>query len=196
MSKEVVTIKVDKSQFVGSGDDFLRDLEGYAVAALHEYSESFWSHRGMVTASQAQVRRLYLLVKHVHDGVVPDESTVARCFGITVTASRALIARMLAVYHAEFNDALVRGCRDVLETAFWHGVDDDSWQLRFRVKTHHEVEFLRMCVTRLPDQGEVDPDALNVLKIPRLQQMYTTDFETYERLCDYLKANSIGEPQQ
>jgi len=78
--------------------DLNTKLNAYVAASIEEYLAMIQGQRAYKRGSDILEYRLFLLMKHVFNGTIPDERTVCRLFQTSITGSRSLIGSVLSKY--------------------------------------------------------------------------------------------------
>lgn len=166
-------------------DELPAVLAPYATAALAEYIRMFLGERVYTRGSDIREYRLLLLIKHVLDGAVPDDSYVSALFQTSAGQSRGLIRAVLSKFQYEVEAGVQGTVKDVVDRARREG-DSDVWTVIIRSGN---------VVDALNRQIEVLSGALPlVTRTPGTGARYEVKRSTYLRLCEALDVEVKDDP--
>lgn len=165
--------------------DLSEVLAPYASAALAEYVRMFLGERVYTRGSDIREYRLLLLIKHVLDGAVPDDSYVSALFQTNAGQSRGLIRAVLSKFQYEVEAGVQGTVKDVVDRGRREG-DSDVWTVIIRSGN---------VVDALNRQIEVLSGALPlVTRTPGTGARYEIKRSTYLRLCEALDVEVKDDP--
>ena len=92
-------------------------LDAYVTASIEEYLTMIRGQRIYKRGSDILEYRLFLLMKHVFNGTIPDERTVCRLFQTSITESRSLIRSVISKYQYQIRTYAETTMRTTLTSA-------------------------------------------------------------------------------
>jgi hypothetical protein len=130
-----------------------RRLAPYATAALEEYVRMFTGERVFTRGSDIREYRLFLLIRHVFGGTIPDERQVSALFQTTASQSRTLLRSVLSKFQYELEPVV----RDSLRAAVEAAVEGEggTWQIELRSQSAADV--LNDLIARLSTRAKPLP---------------------------------------
>jgi hypothetical protein len=94
-----------------------REMRGYEEAAKEEFVRMILGQKVFTRGQDIREYRLFLLVKHVFNGHLPDERTISGLFQTSATQSRALLRAVMSKYQYELQEAVATTLKDAVEGA-------------------------------------------------------------------------------
>ncbi|MEX0722009.1 MAG: hypothetical protein WD059_15135 [Balneolaceae bacterium] len=92
-------------------------LSKYAKASMEEYIEMFLGRKVFTRGSDIHEYRLFLLLKHVFQGGIPDDQTITRLFQTTISRSRSLHRTVLSKFQYELNKSIEISLKSTIKKA-------------------------------------------------------------------------------
>lgn len=87
----------------------------FATAAAQEYARMMLGQKVFTRGRDIQEYRLFLIVRHAFDEVIPNEQQISGLFQTTASESGALVRSVMSKYQYELQNAINGTCRSVLE---------------------------------------------------------------------------------
>ncbi|MGH2489272.1 MAG: hypothetical protein ACRDFR_06630 [Candidatus Limnocylindria bacterium] len=94
-----------------------RAFKPFEDAAREEYERMVLGQAVFTRGQDIREYRLYLIIKHVYGGNLPDERTISGLFQTTRTQSRALLRAVMSKYQYELQAQIQTTLRDVVDRA-------------------------------------------------------------------------------
>ncbi len=108
---------IELSKIIGCQESELENrLKQYSKTALTEFVTMFLGQKVFSRGSDILEYRLYLLVKNVCSGLIPDEQRVCRLFQMTSTNSRSLIRAVMSKYQYLLQDEINNTLKLLIES--------------------------------------------------------------------------------
>lgn len=90
----------------------------FVKAATEEYAVTISSSGAPATVAEFRELRLYLLIKHVFEGAIPDDWQVKNLFRLTTSAARTLLSATIDHYGPDIRSNLVAAMTATLEKVY------------------------------------------------------------------------------
>ncbi|MEH7387630.1 hypothetical protein V7147_19840, partial [Bacillus sp. JJ1521] len=153
-------------------------LKNIALAALTEYKEMLLGKGLPTRADEIKQHRLFHLVKHYFQGVIPTEADVSSMFQLTETESRALIRNVRTRFRYQLESEILNTLQQTIVSA------------EFNNEVYHVViqsdnvleELNRLVSTNAP---QLDP----ITKVRGSARKYQISEDTYVLLTNALGIN-------
>jgi hypothetical protein len=117
----MILTKDEKKQlgatFGCSNAELNKELRGYEEAAKEEYLRMILGQKVFTRGQDIREYRLFLLIKHVFGGHLPDERTISGLFQTSATQSRGLLRAVMSKYQYELQEAVATTLKDAVEQA-------------------------------------------------------------------------------
>ena len=125
--------KVERVQLAATFDctdaELPAQLKKFGEASTEEYVRMILGQRVFTRGQDMREYRLFLMILHVFDGMLPDERTISALFQTTTTQSRGLLRAVMSKYQYELQGVI----RQTLETSVKSAVADptapDVWNI-------------------------------------------------------------------
>ena len=128
-------------------------LASYATAALEEYVRMFTGERVYTRGSDIREYRLFLLMRHVFGGTIPDESQVSALFQTTAAQSRTLVRSVLSKFRYELEPIVRDSLRAAVEAA--EEAEGGTWRIELR--SQNAVDALNELIAQLSTRAKPLP---------------------------------------
>lgn len=109
-------------------------MSGIEKAAAIEYSEMVYNHKRFASTSELNQYRLFLMVEHVFQGIIPTEYEVSQLFSITFSNASTLIKNMRGRYQFELESSLKSTIQKVLAQIGDEAAVDHFFKINIRSK--------------------------------------------------------------
>ncbi len=158
---------------ITSDADFAAAMKKLCKAATMEYIKMF-KQRGLPTrADEVQQERLYFLLKHYFDQVVPCEREVSAIFQLTPAQSKTLLRNTKVKYRADLDAAIKNTLLAVLNSSV---LNAQTGEREFVCYSPNTIEDLNMIVAEKGPAHEV------ITKMRGLASKYSCPVDTYNLL--------------
>jgi hypothetical protein len=107
-------------------------LKGIMEAAKEEYIGQFLKDGNQSSLTEIRQYKLFLLIKHVFNGLIPSEVEVASIFKIPITSARSLIKNTKSRYQFEIEQYFKETIKAILNQIDENEIDNDYYQLYIR----------------------------------------------------------------
>jgi len=128
-------------------------LAPYATAALEEYVRMFTGERVFTRGQDIREYRLYLLMRYVFGGTIPDDRQVSALFQTTSSQSRTLVRSVLSKFQYELEPVVRESLRAAVEGA----VEGESGTWRIELRSQNAVDALNELIARLSTRAKPLP---------------------------------------
>jgi len=161
-----------------SDEEFNLALKNVILAALTEYKEMLLGKGLPTRADEIKQHRLFHLVKHYFQGVMPTEAEVSSMFQLTETESRALIRNVRTRFRYQLEVEIMNTLQQTLLSAEFN---EDKYHVVIQSDNVLE-ELNRVVSTNAP---KLDP----ITKVRGSARKYQISEDTYELLSNVLGIN-------
>ncbi|MFP7335197.1 hypothetical protein SFC23_17780 [Shouchella clausii] len=161
-----------------SNDEFNLALKNVTLAALTEYKEMLLGKGLPTRADEIKQHRLFHLVKHYFQGVIPTEVEVSSMFQLTETESRALIRNVRTRFRYQLEAEILNTLQQTVISA---ELSKDKYHVVIQSDNVLE-ELNRVVSTNAP---QLDP----ITKVRGSARKYQISEDTYELLSNKLGVN-------
>jgi len=167
---------VELAKIIGcSKSELENSLKQYSATALTELVTMFLGQKVFSRGSDMLEYRLYLLIKNVCSGLIPDEQRVCRLFQMTSTTSRSLIRAVMSKYQYLLKTEIDDTLKMLIESV---DVEDDNDDLSVGIHNLNLVdEFNKLLI-------QIDSSLPPVKKKRGSVAVYTIKPSSYKKLCD------------
>lgn len=161
-----------------SDEEFNLALKNVTLAALTEYKEMLLGKGLPTRADEIKQHRLFHLVKHYFQGVMPTEAEVSSMFQLTETESRALIRNVRTRFRYQLEAEILNTLQQTVISA---ELNEDKYHVVIQSDNVLE-ELNRVVSTNAP---QLDP----ITKVRGSARKYQISEDTYELLGNVLGIN-------
>lgn len=161
-----------------SDEEFNLALKNVILAALTEYKEMLLGKGLPTRADEIKQHRLFHLVKHYFQGVMPTEAEVSSMFQLTETESRALIRNVRTRFRYQLEAEILNTLQQTITSA---ELNEDKYYVVIQSDNVLE-ELNRVVSTNAP---QLDP----ITKVRGSARKYQISEDTYELLRNVLGVN-------
>lgn len=155
-------------------------LKNIALAALTEYKEMLLGKGLPTRADEIKQHRLFHLVKHYFQGVIPTEAEVSSMFQLTETESRALIRNVRTRFRYQLEGEILTTLQQTVVSAELNG---DKYHVV--IQSDNVLEELNRVVSS--NAPQLDP----ITKVRGSARKYQISEDTFDLL-----SNSLGINQE
>lgn len=152
-------------------------IEKMTKCAILEYKSQFLNDGSINTISEIRQQKLFLMVKHVFDGLIPSEVEVASIFKIPRSTASTLIKNMRSRYHFDIEQYLKGTIRTILQNN--HVFNDETGYYRLEVRSSYMIkemnEILELRNRNCEKIKRHNPDS----------SFYKINEDSYQELIDY-----------
>ena len=150
-------------------------LATHASAALEEYATMFLGQKVFKRGSDILDYRLFLLIKHAFNNLIPDEAQVCRLFQNTATESRSLIRSVMSKYQYQLHSAVEHSVTSTLRSANQNEEGDPFF---ITINNANIIEALNLAL------ADIDGTLRQVSKQRGSVSTYEIAPASYARLCE------------
>lgn len=143
-------------------------------ASLKEYLTMFRGQKVFKRGSDMLEYRLFLLIEHIFNGVIPDEKTVSSLFQTTLTESRSLIRAVMSKYQYQLRTYIDATLRASLVAATRQ---DPTQDYSVVINSHNVVDELNKAL------ADIDGSLSSITKKRGSVSTYEITPSSYNRLC-------------
>lgn len=102
-------------------------FQGFAQASTEEYLRMILGQKIFTRGQDIKEYRLYLLIRHLFDGVIPDEQVITTLFQTTNNESKSLLKSVLAKYQYELRQSINETVKLIVEKAVIYEEEKDIY---------------------------------------------------------------------
>lgn len=165
-----------------SEEEFNFALKNIALAALTEYKEMLLGKGLPTRADEIKQHRLFHLIKHYFQGIIPTEADVSSMFQLTESESRSLIRNVRTRFRYQLENEIINTLQQTITSAQQNG---DSYDVV--IQSDNVVEELnRLISTNAPQLDPITRDRKSARK-------YIISEDTYDFLQSLLLINEANE---
>ena len=158
--------------------EVLAQLKRFEDAASEEYVRMILGQRVFTRGQDMREYRLFLIIRHVYGGELPDERTISALFQTTRTESRALLRAVMSKYQYEMQDGIDQTLRNRIQLAEEQPGADTVWAIT--VDSVNEIDALNRKLAAadgtLPQiskvRGSVSTYAIPEVSYEKLKQLF------------------------
>lgn len=161
-----------------NNEEFNLALKNVTLAALTEYKEMLLGKGLPTRADEIKQHRLFHLVKHYFQGVMPTEAEVSSMFQLTETESRALIRNVRTRFRYQLEAEILNTLQQTVISA---ELNEDKYHVVIQSDNVLE-ELNRVVSTNAP---QLDP----ITKVRGSARKYQISEDTFELLSNVLGVN-------
>lgn len=149
-------------------------LKAYSTSALSELITMFLGQKVFNRGSDLLEYRLFLLIKNVFSGKIPDEQNVCRLFQMTITNSRSLIRAVMSKYQYRLKTEIDNTLKMLIECV---EIEDRNDGVSVAIHNLNLVDEFNKVLT------QIDSSLPPVQKKRGSVSVYTIKPSSYKRLC-------------
>lgn len=116
-----------KDIFNCSNDELILKIEKFSKASTEEYLRMILGQKVFTRGQDIKEYRLYLLIKYLFNGIIPDEQTITTLFQTTNNESKSLLKSVLAKYQYELKEPINETIKVILENEVGHDKEKDLY---------------------------------------------------------------------
>lgn len=118
-----------KDIFHCNNDELTMKLDKIARAATEENLRMILGQKVFTRGQDIKEYRLYLFIRYLFDGRIPDEQVITTLFQTTLTESNSLLKSVLAKYQYELKDSINETIRIILQNDVELIEEEDKYQV-------------------------------------------------------------------
>lgn len=159
-------------------------LQPIAKAAIEEYIRMILGQKVFTRGQDIREYRLFLLIKELFQGKIPDDQKISDLFQTTPNESRSLIRSVLSKYQYELKHSITQTLEDIIKNV---NKDSETGDLIITVNSISKIEELNRILL------SIDGTLPQISKKPKSVSTYLLKRSSYMRLCEHFHIQPLPE---
>ncbi|MDR7870205.1 MAG: hypothetical protein RIN55_05050 [Tissierellaceae bacterium] len=174
-----------KQIFDCNNDALIAKLEKISKASTIEYLKMILGQKVFTRGQDIKEYRLYLLIRYLFNGIIPDEQVITTLFQTTNSESRSLLKSVLAKYQYELKESINDTINLILQNDIQHDEEKD-------------IYYVSNIALNIVDEmnktlSSIDGSLNQINKRRSSLQTFDITPSAYEALCAYCGISQEGE---